>query len=398
MLKGKRILLGVCGGIAAYKSVDIVSRLKKEGAEVKVIMTDAAKEFVSPLTFQTISGNVVHNEMFNQLYNMDVEHISLAKWADLILVAPATANTISKIRFGIGDNMLTTVLLARRCPLVLAPAMNTVMYDQDINQENIQVLMDQGVEFLEPGEGLLACGDLGRGKMMEPVDIVQRLEKVLSPKDLLGKKIAITAGPTKERFDPVRFVSNHSSGKMGYALAEAARNRGAEVTLISGPTNLDKPWGINFVSIESTQEMFKAVESCFDNIDVLIKAAAPSDFRPATYANEKIKKKDKGGLSIELVPNPDIAKHFGSLKKDQIIVGFAAESHNLEENARHKMAAKGFDFIVANNITQEGAGFNSDTNIVEIFEANREKHSIPKIQKSQLAQVILDLVKERLKS
>lgn len=398
MFNGKRILLGVTGGIAAYKAVDLTSRLKKEGAEVKVIMTDAAKEFVNPLTFQTMSGNVVHNEMFNQLYNMDVEHISLAKWADLILVAPATANTISKIRYGIADNMLTTVLLARRCPLVLAPAMNTVMYDQSITQENMLELQKNGVLFLEPGEGLLACGDSGRGKMMEPADIIDEIKYILTPKDLLGIKIAITAGPTKERFDPVRFISNHSSGKMGYALAEVARKRGADVTLISGPSNLEKPKGVTFVSVESTQDMFDAVEAIFDSTDVLIKAAAPSDFRPASYTNEKIKKKDKSSLSIDLVPNPDIAKHFGQRKENQIIVGFAAESHNLEENARAKMKAKGFDLIVANNIIQEGAGFNSDTNIVQIFEPNDKTHSLPKMAKSELAQVILDLVKERVKS
>ena len=398
MLKGKRILLGITGGIAAYKAVEIVSRLRKLHAEVKVIMTDAAKEFVTPLTFQTMSGNVVHNEMFNQLYNMDVEHISLAKWADLILVAPASANTIAKIRYGIADNMLTTVLLARRCPLVLAPAMNTVMYEQSINKENILHLQNNGVYFLEPGEGLLACGDTGAGKMMDPIDIIERLEMIVSKKDLEGKNIAITAGPTKERFDPVRFVSNHSSGKMGYALAEAARNRGANVTLISGPTNLKKPWGIDFVQVESTQDMFKAVENCFDKIDILIKAAAPSDFRPAEYKEEKIKKSGKETLSIELQPNPDIAKHFGKIKKNQTIVGFAAESHNLEEHAKRKMQEKGFDFIVANNITQEGAGFNSDTNIVEIFESNGKKHSIPQIPKTELAEVILDLVKERVKS
>lgn len=398
MLRGKRILLGVTGGIASYKAVDLTSRLKKEGAEVKVIMTDAAKEFVTPLTFQTMSGNVVHNEMFNQLYNMEVEHISLAKWADLILVAPATANTIAKIRFGLADNMLTTVLLARRSPLVLAPAMNTTMLKQSITQENISILKNSGVHILEPESGILACGDSGQGKMMQPEDIVDRLKSILTPKDLGSKIITITAGPTKERLDPVRFVSNHSSGKMGYALAEEARNRGAIVNLISGPTSLPVPWGINFIPVESTQDMFDAVENCFDKTDVLIKSAAPSDFRPKEYKQEKIKKEKKETLSFDLVANPDIAKHFGNLKDKQIMVGFAAESHNLAENAKRKLVAKGFDFIVANNITQEGAGFNSDTNIVEIFESTGKEHSLPQMSKHDLAKKILDFVKERLKS
>lgn len=398
MLTGKRILLGVTGGIACYKSVDLVSRLKKQGAEVKVVMTDAACEFVSPITFQTLSGNVVHTKMFDQLFNMDVEHISLAKWADLIVVAPATANTIAKIRYGIADNMLTTVLQARRCPLAIAPAMNTAMYESKQTQENMKALKEEGVHFFDPCDGLLACGDVGAGKMMEPVDMVERIRYVFTEKTLAGKKVVITAGPTLERIDPVRFVSNHSSGKMGYSIAELARNRGADVTLISGPTKLEAPWGMKVIPVESTLEMFAAVEKEFDSADILVKSAAPSDFRPAHYTDEKIKKKEKDSLTIELTPNPDIAKHFGKLKKNQFIVGFAAESHMLEEHAQRKLKEKGFDFIVANNITQEGAGFKGDTNIVKIFHKEGWQKDYPMMAKTELAKVILDLVEEGLKS
>lgn len=400
MLKDKTIILGVTGGIAVYKAADLVSRLTKQNANVEVIMTEAATEFVNPLTFQTMSNNPVHTSMFNKIDKFDVEHISLAKKADMILVAPATANTIAKIAHGFADNLLTTVIMASHAKIVFAPAMNTEMYNNPLYQENMEKLGKLGYEFIEPGVGLLACGDYGAGKMAEPADIVDYVIASFVEKDLIGKKVVITAGPTIEPIDPVRYISNYSSGKTGYLLANEAKNRGAEVVLISGPTSLQAPKGVELVRVNTTRQMFDAVGKYFDDCDVLIKSAAPADYRPKTTSPSKIKKKDDEDdqLNIELVRNPDIAYHYAKKKNKQIIIGFAAESDNLLEHAKDKLKKKNFDFIVANDITKEGAGFRSDTNIVTIIENNNKVESYPKMSKEDLAKEIFDKVNNILKN
>ena len=398
-MKNKHVLLGVTGGIAAYKAPAIVSRLKKLGMEVKVVMTEAATKFVTPLTFQTMSNEVVHVDMFDQLNNMDVEHIALAKWADVMVIAPATANTMAKLAYGIADNMLTTVALATTAPILIASAMNTQMLRADATQEALKVLKNRKqYEILPTAEGLLACQDVGEGKMLEPEDIVDYILMALTEKTMAGVDLTVTAGPTKERMDPVRFLSNHSTGKMGYAIAQEAAARGAKVHLISGPSNLKVPKGVDFVPVESTEDMFKAVEAKFDDTDVLIKSAAPSDYKPKTYAAEKIKKREGGLMAVEFSPNPDIAKHFGAMKGDRVIVGFAAESHNMADYAKKKLKEKNFNFIVANNITEAKAGFGSDTNHVHIFSADGTDEELPMMDKSDLAAAILDRVERDLKS
>ena len=396
MLKGKNIVLGVTGGIAAYKAVEVVSRLKKLGANVDVIMTEGSMAFVNPLTFQTMSANVVHKTMFNEITSYDVEHISLAKKADIMLIAPATANTIGKIANGIADNLLTTVIMATKAKVVVAPAMNTQMYRNPMVKENMQKLKDIGYEFIEPGVGLLACGDFGEGKMSEPIDIVEYIVESLTEKqDLKGTKIVITAGPTVEPLDPVRYMTNHSSGKMGYNIAEESIKRGAEVTLITGPTSLVPPTGANVVKVQTTIDMLNAVDKYFDDCHVLIKSAAPADYRPESVSPVKIKKQENENdeMIIKYVKNPDIAAHFGKQKKNQIMVGFAAETDNLEEYAMEKIKKKNLDFIVANDVTKEGAGFNVDTNIVTIIDKDGSKVNYPMMNKREVARIILDKVK-----
>ena len=392
MLKDKTIILGVTGGIAVYKAADLVSKLTKQHANVEVIMTEAATEFVNPLTFQTMSNNPVHTSMFNKIDKFEVEHIALAKKADMILVAPATANTIGKIANGLADNLLTTVIMASPAKIVFAPAMNTEMYNNPLYQENMDKLKKLGYEFLQPGEGLLACGDYGAGKMAEPLEIVDYVIDAFIEKDLKNKKILITAGPTIEPIDPVRYITNHSSGKMGYLLAKEAKSRGADVVLISGPTSLEAPKGVNLVRVNTTNQMFDAVGKYFDQCDILIKSAAPADYRPRDPRTSKIKKNgDKNdALNIELIGNPDIAYHYGNKKDKQIVIGFAAETDNLVEYAKAKLKKKNFDFIVANDITKEGAGFKSDTNIVTIIEDNDNIESYPIMSKVELAKKILD--------
>lgn len=397
-LKDKNILLGVTGGIAAYKSPEIVSILKKNGANVKVVMTESAIEFVTPLTFQTMSNNVVHYKMFEQLSNMDVEHISLAKWADMIVVAPASANTIAKFAMGMADNLLTTVLSASRSKIMIVPAMNTYMLNSVANVENMNKLKNRGVIVTQTLHDLLACNDIGDGKMLEPSQIVDLIDFHLTEKDLEGYNFVITAGPTQESIDPVRFISNHSSGKMGYELAKAATKRGANVTLISGPTNLTIPNVDKFVLVLSTQDMYNAVEEYFKKTDVLIKAAAPADFKPKNYSQEKLKKTDANMNSIELVPNTDIAKHFGAIKTKQVIVGFAAESRDELNYGLKKLESKNFDMIVINNITQENAGFKKDINTVKIVDRNKNITEPGTMPKEQLSHVILDKVLEFLKA
>lgn len=396
MLTGKNIVIGVSGGIAAYKAADIVSRLKKLNASVYVIMTKGSTEFVKPLTFQSLSQNYVVTDMFEDPKTWDVEHIALAKRADLFLIAPATANVIGKMANGIADDMLTTTVMATEAPVFIAPAMNTKMYENVIVQENIAKLAKLGYHFIDPDAGRLACGDVGAGKLAAPEMIVETVKAYFTEKrPLEGIRIMVTAGPTQEPIDPVRYITNHSSGKMGYAIANQARLLGAEVTLISGPTHLEAPNGVKLINIVTTSDMLEAVQANM-SVDVIIKAAAPSDYKPMQYQNQKIK---KGSESIEmkLVKNPDILKSVVPMVKDQIMVGFAAETQNVEGYAMQKLQEKKLDFIVANDVTAEGAGFNKDTNIVTIFEANGNKSSYECLRKDVVAGIILDKVIEYLK-
>lgn len=394
MLNGKNIVLGVTGGIAAYKACDIVSRLKKLNANVDVIMTKAAQELIQPHTFQALSQNAVILDAFQTPRYWDIEHISLAQRADVLLIAPATANIIGKVAGGISDDMLTTTIMASTAKIVFAPAMNTKMYENKIVQENINKLASLGYQFIEPGSGRLACGDIGKGKLADIDTIVQFVVNLLKPsRDLEGKKILITAGPTRESIDPVRYITNHSSGKMGYSIAQAAIDRGAEVTLISGPTSLTPPEGAKLIRINTTLEMYDAVMNNYSDRDIIIKSAAVADYRPEVVSTSKIKKTD-GNLNITLVRNPDILKELGALKEDRVLIGFAAESDNVIENAKSKIDRKNLDFIVANDITEEGAGFGSDTNIVHIIGKDGIVDKIGKSSKLEIAHRILDKAKE----
>ncbi len=395
MLKGKNIVLGVTGGIAVYKAADIVSKLKKLQANVEVIMTEGATEFVTSLTFQTMSGNVVHREMFSEITNYDVEHISLAQKADIILIAPATANTIGKIANGIADNLLTTVVMASTAKVIFAPAMNTKMYQNPIVRGNIEKLKNLGYEFIQPGVGLLACGDFGEGKMAEPADIIEFIIDSFVEKDLSGRKIVVTAGPTIEPLDPVRYMTNYSSGKMGYSIAKESVTRGAEVILISGPTSIIPPKGVKLVNVKTTEDMLNAVSEHFHSCDVLIKSAAPADYRPENVSPTKIKKKEneKDELIVKYLKNPDIAAYFGKQKRHQVMVGFAAETDDIDNYAMEKLKKKNFDFIVANDVTKEGSGFNFDTNIVTIIDKEGIKTNYPMMSKREVARVIVDKVK-----
>ncbi len=386
------VVMGVTGGIAAYKSCEIVSRLKKAGCDVYVIMTAHAAEFVKPLTFETLSGHPVVTDMFDREAPWEVEHISLAQRADVFLIAPATANIIAKMANGIADDMLSTTVLATGARLLIAPAMNTNMYLHPATQHNLSVLKERGAEFIGPDSGLLACGDIGPGRMSEPAVIADAVCQALTQnRDLEGRRVLVTAGPTREAIDPVRYISNHSSGKMGYELARAARARGAEVTLISGPVSLDVPYGVERVSIETTEDMLKALLDRFDDADLVIKAAAPGDFRMAETAPQKIKKrKDSPGIRLDLVENPDIAATLGKRKTHQVLVVFAAETEHLTENAAAKLAKKNADLIVANDVTAEGAGFNTDTNIATVIDRSGRMTALPQMPKSEMADRILD--------
>ncbi|MCI7205991.1 MAG: bifunctional phosphopantothenoylcysteine decarboxylase/phosphopantothenate--cysteine ligase CoaBC [Clostridium sp.] len=399
MLKNKTVVIGVSGGIAVYKACDIVSRLKKLNANVHVIMTNNATEFVTPLTFQSLSQNYVVNDMFEEPKTWDVEHISLAKKADVFLIAPATANVIGKIANGICDDMLTTTVMATTGKVLIAPAMNTNMYRNPILQRNITILKELGYNFVDPESGRLACGDVGEGKLAQPEVIVNEVVNLLTDeeKDLQGQKIMITAGPTVESIDPVRYLTNRSTGKMGYAIAKQAANRGAEVTLVSGPTNIAPPSNIKkLIKIESAKEMYNAIIENFDDNQVIIKSAAVADYKPKTYSDKKIKKNDDD-LVIKLDRNKDIAYELGKIKKDKILVGFAAETNDIIENAKGKIQKKNFDFIVANDLTEEGAGFGTDTNIVKIIDKEGNINKYPQMKKDEVANVILDKVKSLLK-
>ena len=392
MLKGKKIVVGVSGGIAAYKACDIVSKLKKLEAEIDVIMSKSATEFIKPQTFQALTQNPVAVDMFDSPRYWDIEHISLAQKADILLIAPATANIIGKVANGIADDMLSTTIMASTAKVIFAPAMNTKMYENKIVQENIAKLQALGYYFITPASGRLACGDVGIGKLCDVDTIVDFvIDKAMPRQDLKGKKILITAGPTVETIDPVRFITNRSTGKMGYALAEAAESRGATVTLISGPTSLKAPGEVKLISTTSAVNMLETVMEHFEKQDVIIKSAAVADYRPAVISDSKIKKAD-GELQLTLVRNPDILMELGKIKGNKVLVGFAAETDNVIEYAKSKIIKKNLDFIVANDIKAEGAGFGTDTNIVYIIDNKDEVTKIDLSTKLEIAHKILDKV------
>ncbi|CEO12553.1 bifunctional phosphopantothenoylcysteine decarboxylase/phosphopantothenate--cysteine ligase CoaBC [Paraclostridium sordellii] len=397
MLKDKTVVLGVSGGIAVYKACDLVSKLKKAGINVHVIMTKSATEFVAPLTFQTLSQNYVVEDMFESPKTWDVEHISLAKKADLFVLAPATANVIGKVANGIADDMLTTTVMANKAKVLVAPAMNTNMYENPIVQRNIQILKDLNYEFVEPESGRLACGDVGSGKLASVDTIFEKIISLLdADQDLKGTSIIVTAGPTVESIDPVRYITNRSTGKMGYSIAKKAIERGADVTLISGPTNILPPQNLKkFIKTESAEDMYNAVLENIKDNQVIIKSAAVADYKPKGYSDKKIKKSDDD-LSIKLDRTKDIALEIGKIKEDKILVGFAAETNDLLENAKRKIKKKNLDFIVANDLTQEGAGFGVDTNIVKVIDKDGIISEYPKMKKEEVADVILDKIKTLL--
>ena len=392
MLKGKKIVLGVTGGIAVYKAVDLVSRLRKQGCEVRVVMTEHAQQFVTPLTFKEISGNQVAVSMWSSNQEFNVEHIALANWADAFVVAPATADIIAKMAYGLADDLLSTTLLAAQAPIVVCPAMNTGMYENVATQENIAKLQGRGITVMPPAVGKLACGTSGAGRLPEPQEIVEFLNAFFAKRegDLRGLKVLVTAAGTREPIDPVRFVGNRSSGKMGYAVAQMAAERGAEVLLISGPSALSIPANVKAIKVETTNEMLEACLESYDKVDIVIKAAAVADYRPRDVAEQKIKKKTDDALTVVMDKNPDILKTLGAKKTHQVLVGFAAETQNLLENARDKVVKKNLDMIVANDVTAAGAGFNADTNIVKFLFANGEVRSLEQMPKVDVANCILD--------
>ena len=396
MLNGKKIALGVTGGIAVYKAVDLVSRLRKQGAEVRVIMTEHAQQFVTPLTFKEISGNKVAVSMWDSNQEFNVEHISLANWADAFVVAPATANILAKMANGIADDLLSTTLLAAQAPIIVCPAMNTGMYQNPITQENIAKLEAHGVTVMPPAVGYLACGVSGPGRLPEPQQIVEFIDDFFAKKDgdMVGLKVLVTAAGTREPIDPVRFVGNRSSGKMGYAIAQAAAQRGAEVLLVTGPSALAIPANVKGVKVETTNEMLEAVIEAYEKMDVVIKAAAVADYRPRDVADQKIKKKTDDALTVVMDKNPDILKELGARKAHQVLVGFAAETQNLLDNAREKIVKKNLDMIVANDVTAAGAGFNTDTNIVKFLYPSGEVRSLEQMAKTEVANLLLDAVME----
>ncbi len=397
MLKDTQVILGVTGGIAAYKAVELLRLLTKAGADVHVIMTRSAQEFVAPLTFQTLSANPVHTELFSLIAEREIGHIALADRADLFVIAPATANVIGKIAAGIADDMLTTTVMATRAPVLIAPAMNVNMFTNPIYRDNEDKLRRYGYLFAPPETGALACGWEGEGKLASPESIYEAAVAALSPKDLRGQTIMVTAGPTREEIDPVRFISNHSSGKMGYALAKVAQRRGARVILVSGPVNLPPPCGVELVHVENASEMQTAVMERGGACTVIIKAAAVADYRPRERSGEKIKKKDTQ-LVLELVKTPDILAGLGALEKRPLLVGFAAETGNLDEFAARKLKEKNADIIVANDVSQHDAGFNVDTNRARLLFRDGRNLEYPLMSKDALAAVILDHIAAELEA
>lgn len=392
-LAGKCVVLGVTGGIAAYKACELTSRLRKAGAQVYVIMTKNACQFVAPLTFETLSNHPVATDTFARPETWEVEHVALAKRADVFVIAPATANILAKMACGLADDMLSTTVLATRAPVLVAPAMNTGMWDNPATQENVKRLRQRGVHFIGPEGGFLACGDTGAGRMSEPKDIFDAIEKLLAmQQDLAGLSVLVTAGPTQERLDPVRFITNRSSGKMGYAIAGAAAARGASVTLVTGPTSLPIPQGVNAVRILSTQELYGQMLALCPKMDVVIQAAAPADFTPETVADQKIKKQGNEPLVIRLAQTPDVAAAVGKAKiEGQTLVGFAAETNDVLQNAQKKLAKKNLDLIVANDVTAPGAGFDVDTNVVT-FVTKDGLEKLPMMKKTEVADELLDRI------
>ncbi|MBT9790446.1 bifunctional phosphopantothenoylcysteine decarboxylase/phosphopantothenate--cysteine ligase CoaBC [Clostridium sp. MCC344] len=394
MLAGKTVLLCVSGSIAAYKIAYLASALKKLKADVHVLMTRNATNFINPITFETLTGNKCLVDTFDRNFEFSVEHVSLAKAADVVLVAPASANVIAKLAHGLADDMLTTTVLACTCKKIISPAMNTRMFENPITQDNLKICEHYGMEVISPASGYLACGDTGAGKMPEPEVLLQYiLKEVQYEKDLKGKKILVTAGPTREAIDPVRYITNHSTGKMGYAIAKTAALRGAEVTLVSGPAEVEPPMFVNFVPVVTAKDMFEAVTSRSDEMDAVIKAAAVADYRPKFVNTEKTKKKD-GDMAIELERTDDILKWLGEHKKDsQFLCGFSMETEHMLENSRAKLKKKNLDMIVANNLKVAGAGFGTDTNVVTMIRENKETE-LPIMSKEEVAGAILDEIFE----
>lgn len=389
-LQGKNVVLCVTGGIAAYKAADLTSRLRKLGAQVYIIMTESATHFITPLTLEVLSEHRVVTDMFDRTFTWEVEHISLAKRADVFVIAPATANIIGKAAHGIADDMVSTTLMATKAPVVFAPAMNTNMYENPIVQQNIASLKARGMKFVEPASGRLACGDTGKGKLADPADIAHAIETAATPQDLAGLSVLVTAGPTREAMDPVRFISNHSTGKMGYAIAQRAQMRGAKVTLVSGPVSLTAPAEVSVIPITSAMQMHDAVMEQLPTHDWVIKAAAVGDYRPETTAEDKLKKK-ADEMSVALVKNPDILKEIGAKKrKDQTVCGFSMETRDLIQNSRAKLESKNCDMLVANNLKTEGAGFAHDTNVATLLYRDGSSEPLSLMQKDSLADIVLD--------
>ena len=396
MLKGKTIVLGVTGGIACFKAAALASMLVKQHANVQVIMTENATKFVTPLTFEQLTGRKALTDTFDRNFQHSVEHIAVADRADLVLIAPATANIIAKLAHGLADDMLTTTVLACDCPKAIAPAMNTKMYENPVTQDNLATLRRYGWEVAEPASGHLACGTEGKGRLPEPEELLELcLHAIAREKDLCGKRVLVTAGPTREALDPVRYLTNRSSGRMGYAIAKAAARRGAEVTLVSGPTALPRPGYMEIVDVESAREMFDAVTSRAPEMDIIIKAAAVADYRPADVAEDKIKKKD-GDLSIPLERTQDILGTLGQRKREgQFLCGFSMETRDLIENSRKKLTKKNLDMVAANNVKVEGAGFGVETNVLTLITAEGEKE-LPLMSKDAAADALLDAILERM--
>ena len=393
MLTGKTVVLGISGSIAAYKIAYLASALKKLHADVEVIMTENATQFITPVTFESLTGNKCLVDTFDRNFKFSVEHIALAKRADIFMLAPATANVIAKVAHGLADDMLTTTFLACKCPKYISPAMNTQMFENPITQDNLKICQSYGMHVIQPACGYLACGDTGAGKMPEPEELLDHIiHEIAYPKNLTGKKILVTAGPTREALDPVRFLTNHSTGKMGYAIARVAAARGAEVTLVTGPTEIKKPGFVKVVPIESAREMYEAVTAASEEQDAIIKAAAVADYRPAHVSDEKIKKKDGDELSIPVERTDDILAYLGSHKKPgQFLCGFSMETEHMLENSRKKLEKKNLDMIVANNLKVAGAGFGTDTNIVTLI-TKAEERQLEKMSKEQVADKLLDAI------
>lgn len=393
MLHEKHIVLGVCGGIAAFKIASLASMLKKQSADVTVIMTPNATNFINPITFEALTGNKCLVDTFDRNFKHSVEHVSLAKQTDVFMVAPASANVIAKAAHGLADDMLTTTLLACECPKIIAPAMNTRMFRNPVVQDNLKLLTHYGMEVITPATGYLACGDTGEGKMPEPSLLYEYIVKALKPKDMKGLKVLVTAGPTREKIDPVRYLSNHSTGKMGYAIARAAMMRGADVTLVTGKTSLTPPANVRAVEITSAADMARAVKENAEEQDIIIKAAAVADYRPKYAADEKVKKSDSA-FTIELERTEDILGFLGEHKREgQFLCGFSMETENMLENSRRKLQKKNLDLIVANNLKEQGAGFGTDTNIVTLLSPT-ETLQLPILSKDEVAERLLDYILE----